>query len=188
MTIAQLGRPATYEDVLAAPSTMIAELLGGMLHLSARPASRHTRAASRLGMALGPFDGDPDGDDPGGWIILDEPELRLGDTVVVPDLAGWRRERMPELPDAPSFTLVPDWVCEVASPATRREDRLLKLPLYRRVGVPWVWIVDPQSETVDVHEGDGARWILAATAVGAGAVHLPPFDARALDPGRWFAR
>lgn len=188
MTLARKPQPATYQDILDAPPNKVAELLSGELHLSPRPASRHGRATSRLGAALDPFDDGLGPDDPGGWVILDEPELHLGPDVLVPDLAGWRRERMPELPDTPAFTLAPDWVCEVASPSTQRADRLLKMPIYLRAGVPWLWIVDPLTELVEVYQGDGARWVVAATAVGAGAVRLPPFDALELDPGRWFAR
>lgn len=188
MTLASSKHAASYQDVIDAPPNMVAEILDGELHLSPRPASRHARASSRIGMALSPFDNDPGDHDPGGWIILYEPELHLGPQVLVPDLAGWRRERMPEMPDTAAFELAPDWVCEVASPSTRRADRMLKLPIYRAFDVAWVWVVDPLTETVEVYEGDGARWILAATAVGAGSVRLPPFDGLELDPGRWYAR
>ncbi|MEM9432144.1 MAG: Uma2 family endonuclease, partial [Pseudomonadota bacterium] len=100
---------ATYQDVLDAPPHVVAELLDGRLHLQPRPTSFHTRAASVLGVEIaGPFDRGRGG--PGGWWILDEPELHLGDDVLVPDLAGWRRERMPSYPDVPAFTLTPDWV------------------------------------------------------------------------------
>ena len=188
MTLARTKKLATYQDVIDAPENMVAEILGGELHLSPRPATRHARAALRLGVDLDPFDQQPDGDDPDRWLFLFEPELHLGPAVVVPDLAGWRRERMPVMPDSAALTLPPDWVCEVASPSTRRADRLLKLPIYRSAGVPWVWIVDPLTETVEVYQGDGARWIAAATAVGPGAVRLPPFASSELDPGRWFSR
>ncbi len=188
MTVARRLQPATYQDILDAPPNKVAELLSGELHLSPRPASRHARASMDLGVSLGPFGGGRRPDDPGGWLILFEPELHLGRDVLVPDLAGWRRERMPEMPDTPAFTLAPDWVCEVASPTTQRTDRLLKMPIYRSAGVPWVWIVDPLTELVEVFEGDGDRWIMAASAVGAGLVRLPPFDALELDPGRWFER
>lgn len=188
MTLARKPQPATYQDILDAPPNKVAELLSGELHLSPRPAVRHSRASSRIGSALDPFDDGLGPDDPGGWVILDEPELHLDRDVLVPDLAGWRRERMPEIPDSNSIELAPDWVCEVASPSTQRADRLLKMPIYLRAGVPWLWIVDPLTELVEVYQGDGARWVVAATAVGAGAVRLPPFDALELDPGRWFAR
>jgi Uma2 family endonuclease len=188
MTVARKIEPATYQDILNAPPNKVAELLSGELYLSPRPALRHSRASSELGVSLGPFGGRRGPDDPGGWIILDEPEFHFGRDVLVPDLAGWRRERMPEIPDSNAVTLAPDWVCEVASPSTQRTDRLLKMPIYRRAGVPWVWIVDPLTELVEVFEGDGERWVMAASAVGAGPVRLPPFDALELDPGLWFER
>ena len=113
-------RRATYEDVLAQPDHVVAEVIHGTLYTFARPRTRHARSSSRLGAVLdGPFDRGANGG-PGGWIILDEPELHLGadPDILVPDLAGWRRTRMPEMPDAPYLTLAPDWVCEVVSPST----------------------------------------------------------------------
>jgi hypothetical protein len=108
-------QPATYQDVLDAPEHMVAEIIRGALHLHPRPALPHARAASALGGELyGPFDGKRHG--PGGWWILDEPELHLGPDVLVPDLAGWRRERMPAVPNLPWLDLAPDWACEVLSP------------------------------------------------------------------------
>jgi len=100
-------KKATYEDLLALPEHLIGEIVGGELHVTPRPAVRHTRAASRLGAELdGPFDRGRGG--PGGWIILDEPELHLASNVLVPDLAGWRRERMPHLTrDLPYSELAP---------------------------------------------------------------------------------
>jgi len=124
-------RPATYADLQALPEHVVGELISGELHISPRPAAPHTVAASRLGGGLsGPFDEGRGG--PGGWIILDEPELHFGEDVLVPDLAGWRRERMPRPPRAAAFTLAPDWVCEVLSPSTAALDRGIKLPVYGR--------------------------------------------------------
>ena len=130
-TTEQPMKRATYEDVLNAPENKVAEILDGELFLSPRPAPRHAAAASSLGGRVGgPFDGGIGG--PGGWWILDEPELHFGEHVLVPDLAGWRRERMPAIPDVAFFTLAPDWVCEVLSPSTARIDRGEKLPIYAR--------------------------------------------------------
>ncbi|MGE0682703.1 MAG: Uma2 family endonuclease, partial [Candidatus Binatia bacterium] len=112
-------RRATYEDLLKVPDILIAEILDGELITSPRPASPHARAASVLIQDVGPFDrqtGGPGG--PGGWWILFEPELHLDADILVPDLAGWRRERMPVLRDMPYFAQAPDWVCEVVSPST----------------------------------------------------------------------
>jgi hypothetical protein len=124
-------RRATYDDLLQVPAHRVGEIVDGDLHVSPRPASRHALASSGLGSALGPpFHNGRGG--PGGWWILDEPELHLGPDVLVPDLAGWRRERMPEFPDTAAFTLAPDWVCEVVSPSTEGLDRARKMPAYAR--------------------------------------------------------
>ena len=129
-----LGRTrATYQDVLDTPPHQVAEIIDGTLHTHPRPAVPHTRASSVLGRKIGtPYDDDTTG--PDGWWILDEPELHLGDDVLVPDLAGWRRERMPELPDAAYVTVAPDWACEVLSASTRRVDLQEKRPVYAREG------------------------------------------------------
>ncbi len=133
---------ATYEDVLNAPENKVAEILDGELFLSPRPAPRHAVAAVGCSGALGrPFDDGVGG--PGGWWILDEPELHFGEQVVVPDLAGWRRERLPAMPDEAFFSLAPDWVCEVLSPSTERIDRGRKLRIYAEAGVAHAWLVNP---------------------------------------------
>jgi Uma2 family endonuclease len=123
---------ATYEDVLSAPENKVAEILDGELFLSPRPSPRHSVASSYLRGALVPFDGQ---EGPGGWWILFEPELHFGEDVVVPDLGGWRRERLPAIPDTAFFSLAPDWVCEVLSPSTERIDRGRKLRIYAGAGV-----------------------------------------------------
>src|SRR5258708_1593356 len=120
---------ATYADVLAAPRNVVAEVIHGVLHTNPRPASPHAAATTALaGELWSPFKRGSGG--PGGWILLVEPELHLGDHVMVPDLAGWRRERMPAVRDVAYFTLAPDWVCEVLSKGTAKVDRSEKLPLY----------------------------------------------------------
>ncbi len=131
-------RVATYADLLAAPENVVAEIIDGDLYTSPRPASRHALALSALGAELlTPFQHGRGG--PGGRWIVDEPELHLRDDVLIPDIAGWRRSRMPEFPDAAYFTLVPDWVCEILSPSTERMDRLRKLAVYARERVGHAW-------------------------------------------------
>jgi Uma2 family endonuclease len=173
-------RRATYQDVLDAPEHLVAEIIGGELRLSPRPAGPHTRVTSNLGYELGPpFDRGRGG--PGGWILLDEPELHLDADILVPDLAGWRRERMPAIPDAAYFTLVPDWVCEALSPSNAVHDRAEKLPIYARAGVGHVWLVDPVQRTLEVmrlHEG---KWLLVGVHRGNVRVRAEPFDAIELD-------
>ena len=177
------NREATYEDLLRVPPPLVAEILYGQLHTHPRPAPRHGIASSALGGALfDPFGRGSGG--PGGWWILDEPEIHLGQHVVVPDIAGWRRERMPALPDTAWFALAPDWVCEVLSPATAQTDRSLKLPLYAEQGVNHCWLVDPLLRTLEAYALSDGRWLLLATLKEAEPVRLPPFAAIefALDP------
>jgi Uma2 family endonuclease len=180
-------RHATYEDLLAVPDTLVAEIIHGTLVTHPRPAAPHARAASRLGIDLGgPFDRGKGG--PGGWIILDEPELHLHGDILVPDLAGWRRERMPELPHAPAFELPPDWACEVLSASTAAIDRADKLPVYAREKVPWVWLVDPILHTLEVHRLDGATYRTVGTWRDDANVRAEPFDAIELELASLWAR
>lgn len=169
-------KPATYADIEALPANMVGEILFGMLHAHPRPAPRHARAASTLGVELGgPFDRGRGG--PGGWIILDEPEIHLGPHVIVPDIAGWRRERMPKLPDTAYFEVAPDWVAEVLSPSTAQVDRTDKLAIYAAFQVAHAWYVDPLARTLEVFALTGGKWLLAATCKDADAVAAPPFEA-----------
>ena len=173
-------RKATYDDLLKVPDHLVAEILDGELFTSPRPAPRHADASSGLGGALrGPFDRGPGG--PGGWRILDEPELHLGDDVVVPDLAGWRRERLPRLPEAAFLALAPDWVCEVLSPSTAAIDRVKKLTIYAREAVGHAWLVDPIAQTLEMLRLEGGRWTIASTWAGTAVVRAEPFDAIELD-------
>jgi len=155
---------------------MVGQILFGVLHAHPRPAPRHVRASSRLGAELdGPFDRGRGG--PGGWIILDEPESHLGDHVVVPDLAGWRRERLPRSPETAYFETAPDWVCEVLSPSTARLDRTDKLAVYAEYKVGHCWLVDPVALTLVVFELRDERWTLFGTFKDADLVGTPPFAA-----------
>ena len=167
---------ATYQDVLDAPPHRVAEIVDGTLHTHPRPAIPHARASSSLGVKIGgPFDNDPGG--PGGWWIVFEPELHFDEDILVPDLAGWRRERMPKLPDAAYITLAPDWVCEVLSPSTRKLDLCGKRPVYAREDVAHLWLVDPTDRTLEAFELREGQWTLIATAADADPVGIPPFDA-----------
>lgn len=174
-------RRATYQDVLDAPEHMVAEILGGELYLHPRPAKPHAAAASALGEELGPpFKRGRGG--PGGWILLDEPELHLGEDVLVPDLAGWRRERMPAITtDEPFFTLSPDWVCEVLSESTASTDRSKKLRIYAREGVGHAWLVDPIRRTLEVLRRVEKKWLIVEVYEADEKVRAEPFDAFELD-------
>lgn len=181
-------KPATYDDVINAPEHMVAEIVDGELYTSPRPATPHCRASSLLGAALiGDFDGPSGGaTSPGGWWFLDEPELHLGADVLVPDIAGWRRERWTSIPNVVGIVDPPDWVCEVLSPSTARLDRAKKMKVYAREGVGHLWFLDPLLRVLETYRSQRGEWVLIATHEGDGAVHAVPFDAVALAMGRWW--
>ncbi len=173
-------RSATYADIEALPDHLLGEIIDGELIVSPRPSPIHIRCASDLGALLGPpFSFGRGG--PGGWWILDEPEFHLGKDVLVPDLAGWRRERMPELPDAAWFEVAPDWVCEVLSPSTSRFDRGEKIGVYAREEVAHLWLLDPLARTLEVFRLAEAGWILVAVHTEGPRVRAEPFEAVELD-------
>jgi len=173
-------RPATYEDLLAVPEHLVAEIIDGELVTSPRPAPRHADAGSGLGAEVRlAFDRGRGG--PGGWRIIAEPELHLGGDVLVPDIAGWRRARLPHLPGVAYFPLAPDWVCEVLSASTAALDRGKKLRIYARESVHHVWLVDPLAQCVEVLRRDGAEWLLIGVVHGQGSLRAEPFEAIDID-------
>ena len=167
---------ATYADLFDLPENLVGEIIAGRLITHPRLAPRHAWAQSNLGSEIvGPFGRGRGG--PGGWWILIEPELHIGGNILVPDLAGWRRERMPRLPETAWFEAVPDWVCEVLSPSTARVDRAEKMPLYARMGVAHAWLVDPVLRTLEAYENREGRWLLPQTSTEDARVAIPPFEA-----------
>lgn len=179
-----MGHPvekhATYEDLFDLPENLVGEIINGRLVTHPRPAPRHARSYSSLGMQIGgPYDFGRGG--PGGWWILDEPELHLGGHILVPDLAGWRRERMPRLPETAWFELAPDWVCEILSPGTARVDRAEKLPIYAGLGVAHAWLVDPDLRLLESYQNQDGRWLLLGSFQDDAAVPIAPFDAVTLE-------
>ena len=177
-----ISRQATYQDVLDAPPHMVAEIVEGTLYTNPRPAILHTMASSGLGNLIGPPFHFGNGG-PGGWWILDEPELHFGEDIVVPDVAGWRHERMPELPTGAYFTLAPDWVCEVLSPSTRELDLGSKRAVYARENVGYLWLVDPDARSLQAFKLRGNEWVLIETLFEDASVSLPPFDAISFNLG-----
>ena len=176
-------------DVVAgyrnAPAHLVAEIIAGELSLMPRPRRRHAQSAIALSSDLhNPFSRGRGG--PGGWVILPEPELHLGPRpdVLIPDLAGWRREHLPAgflADDAAGIPLAPDWVCEVLSPSTASVDRTKKLPIYHREGVGHAWLIDPSAHTLEVLRRHDLGWLLVASYEGAAVVRAEPFDAVALE-------
>jgi len=178
-------RPATYKDLEALPPHVVAEIVDGELWASPRPAPRHATAWARITSRIEPafFQGRGG---PGGWIILGEAEIHLGKQVLVPDLAGWRRTRLPRLPATAYIALAPDWVCEVVSPSTARLDRAKKLGIYAAEGVRHAWLVDPLARTIEVLRLVRGRWAIAATHAGDAAVRIEPFEEIELEIGTFW--
>jgi Uma2 family endonuclease len=171
---------ATYDDIVKLPDFKIGELVDGELYATPRPALRHARLAVNLIIELGTrYDQSRVG--PKGWHLLFEPEVHLGDDVFVPDLAGWRMERLASIPDSAWAETAPDWVCEILSPSTDSYDRTVKLPAYARYGVPYAWIVDPVSRTIDSWVRDCGEWRTTGTWPAASPILAPPFDTVAID-------
>ncbi|HWO22634.1 MAG TPA: Uma2 family endonuclease [Kofleriaceae bacterium] len=182
-------RQALYDAYCAVPEHERAEIIDGTLYVSPRPAPRHANAATGLGAELrGPFQRGRGG--PGGWWILFEPEIHLVDLEpMAPDIAGWRVERMPVLPEIAYFTLAPDWICEVLSKSTEAIDRMKKLPIYAAHGVSHVWLIDPIAKTLEVHTlGDDRRWRDVRIYEGDARVRAEPFAAIEIELAGLWAR
>lgn len=180
-------KPACYEDLFDLPDTLTGEIINGRVVTHPRPAPKHAQAYSAIGGEIwNPFQRGRDG--PGGWWILDEPEIHFASgNILVPDLAGWRRERMPKLPDTAWFELPPDWVCEILSPSTARTDRVEKLPIYARHGISHAWLVDPDLRTLEVLENHDGKWLLLTVLENDAAVSQAPFDAISFPLGSLWA-
>jgi Uma2 family endonuclease len=173
-----LNPSSLYGRLLALRENLVGEIIGGELYTQPRPGGRHGMAEIGLGtILLTPFHRGQGG--PGGWWILPEPEIHFvrDIEVAVPDLAGWRRERMPELPEGHRFEVVPDWVCEILSPSTANKDRTLKLPFYAGYKVSHAWLVDPEARTLEAFSLREGRWSLIAMLKDDDPVRIPPFDA-----------
>lgn len=172
-----------YDQIMALPDTLIGEIIDGEIVVSPRPSGPNILVASALGGELeGPFYKGRGGG-PGGWWILAEPEVEFENEVqhFVPDLAGWRKVRMPHVPDGHIFTVVPDWVCEVVSPSSKRHDRVEKFNVYAKHSVGYYWIVDPEAKTVETFKLDRGAWRSAGAFAGSGKIRAEPFEVVEID-------
>jgi Uma2 family endonuclease len=178
MATKPLKKGATYQDLRDVPDNYVAEMFDGELYATPRPGLPHVHATTVLSTKLGSSWHRPGA---GGWVILYEPELHCRNDVLVPDLAGWRRERLPTVPAAAYLTLAPDWICEVLSPSTEALDRGAKLRIYAREGVAHAWLVDPLRRTLEVLSLESGRWVLLGTHEGPVRVRVAPFAGIELD-------
>ena len=180
-------RPVSYQDVLNAPPHLIAEIIDGELFLQPRPASAHAETSAHMVGTLAPLWGRGGGGSPGKWRILFEPELHLEEQVLVPDIAGWRTERMPRNPHKAFITLQPDCVCEILSPSTAKVDRTSKMRIYARHRVQHVWLVDPISQLLEVYQLAGEFWQRTHALEGIERHRIPPFEEIEFELSQWWA-
>jgi Uma2 family endonuclease len=174
--LANPKRNDPYSELLALPENLVGEIIAGQLYTQPRPAGPHAIASSSLLMDIGnPYHKGKGG--PGGWWILDEPEVHfIRDTeVLVPDIAGWRRERLPHIPSGHRFEVVPDWVCEVLSPNTAKKDRIQKMPTYAHYGVHYLWLLDPLARTLEALELNDGKWMINGVFKDDDKVSIAPF-------------
>jgi Uma2 family endonuclease len=179
-------RAPTLADLDALPPGIVGEIIEGVLYTMTKPRARHQRTTWTVGGRIGePFDRGRGG--PGGWWIVTEPGIELPDTLEIsPDAAGWRRERMPELPVDEPIRVVPDWVCEILSPTTRRYDQSVKMPYYAKVGVPFLWLVDIDARVLTVHRLESSDWCIIGTYRDETEARIAPFDAVPLNIADWW--
>jgi Uma2 family endonuclease len=180
-------RIPTLADLDALPAHVKGEIIEGVLYTMTRPRGRHQNTALAIGSDLrGPFGRGRSR--PGGWWLLPEPGIELPNTPEIsPDLAGWRRERLPALPEDAAITVVPDWVCEILSPTTRRHDVLVKKPYYAKVGVAHHWLVDLQAQTVTAYRLETSHWLELGVYGDEREARIEPFGDVALDVAGWWA-
>jgi Uma2 family endonuclease len=167
----------TSKEVLLEPEERRLEVIDGVAEEKAAPGFNHALVVNQLGGIVGQAFGRKGRGGPGGWWITNDPDIELSSLDLVrPDVAGWRRERMPERPVVRPVTVAPDWICEILSPSNRKRDLVDKHNLYHRHGVSHYWQVDPEAQTLTVlgHEPDGYKVLLVAS--GLQPVRAAPFE------------
>jgi Uma2 family endonuclease len=176
----------TFADLDALPPGIVGEIIDGVLYTMTKPRMRHQRTTTGIGGDLrGPFDLGRSG--PGGWWIVTEPGIELPNTPEIsPDVAGWHRERMPEMPGDEPIRVVPDWVCEILSKITRRHDQLVKMPYYANVGVAYAWVVDLEARVLTAQRLESGRWLTNGTYSDEIDARIAPFDAIPLNVADWW--
>ena len=175
-------RRATYKDLYGIPENMTGQIIDGDLVVTPRPSTRHSYVASSLGAEIVPqYRFSRSGEGPGGWIILFEHELMLGEHLLVPDFSGWRKERFPGVPNENWISIPPDWVCEILSPSTARLDRVRKSPIYAQHEIPYLWLIDPNEKTLELFRLHAGKWLMLAAFAENDKVRAEPFQEVEID-------
>lgn len=169
-----VNKQASYQDIIDLPENMVGEIIHGRLEMRPKSATRYALASSSLSAELvSSFQQGQDG--AGGWWIIDEPVCHLDSHVLVPDLVGWRRQRMPALPKTACFKTPPDWICEILSPTTTRIDRIVKMPIYAELGINYLWLIDPVLRTLEAYELHDGHWLLTGAHADNESIAIAPF-------------
>lgn len=180
---------ASYQDLFNLPENMTGQIIDGELIVTPRPSRKHVFAATTLGSKVTTTYHFGEGGGPGGWIILIDPEIALGEDILVPDLAGWKEERFPEAEDHNWISVVPDWICEILSPHTAKTDKTEKMPIYARHGVSRLWLIDPLARTLDVYGLETDRWMVMGLYAEEDTVRAEPFQEVAISlAGLWLGK
>lgn len=174
-------KKASYEDLYRIPENMTGEIIAGELIVTPRPSRKHGYAATALGAKVTTGYQLGEGGGPGGWVIIIEPEIRFGEDFIVPDLAGWRRERFPASEEHNWISIAPDWVCEILSPHTARLDKHGKMKVYSHHGVPHLWLIDPLNRTFDVFRLQSGQWVVLGFYTDDDRVRAEPFSEIEID-------
>ena len=179
-------KPPTLADLDALPPGIVGEIIEGVLYTMTKPRMRHQRTTRMIGGRVGePFDNGIGG--PGGWWIVTEPGIELPNTPeIAPDVAGWRRERMPEMPGDEPIRMVPDWVCEILSKNTRRHDHLVKMPYYAKIGVAYAWVADSEARVLVTYRLESGAWRMIGTYSNETEARIEPFDMVPLNVADWW--
>jgi Uma2 family endonuclease len=172
-----------YESLFDIPDNMTGEIINGELIATPRPSRKHSVVISRLGFELGPPYDFGRGGGPGGWVIVDEPETSFGENILVPDMAGWKKERFPVEEPHNWISVAPDWVCEILSPTTAQVDRAEKMPIYAQHHVLHAWLIDPIVKTLEIFRLESGRWVVLGVYAKSAKVHAEPFPEIELDLG-----
>src|SRR5689334_18386798 len=179
-------RAPTLADLDDLPPGIVGEIIEGVLYTMTKPRARHQRTGTGIsGDLRSPFDLGRGG--PGGWWIVAEPGIELPNTPEIsPDVAGWRRARMPEMPGDEPIRVVPDWVCEILSKTTRRHDHSVKMPYYAKVGVAYAWLVDLEARVLTAQRLETSHWVTIGTYSDETEARIAPFDAVPLNVADWW--
>ncbi|MBF0226618.1 MAG: Uma2 family endonuclease [Desulfobacterales bacterium] len=175
-----INKTANYEDLYKIPENMIGQIINGELITMPRPSLRHSNVVSSIGFEIGPPYKFGRGG-PGGWIILDEPEIKLGENIFVPDIAGWEKKRLPKFPKTNYISVPPDWICEVLSPCTEKTDRAMKMPIYAQFGISYFWIINPIEKILEVLKLSDNKWFILAIYAENDKVRAEPFQEIEID-------